>query len=356
MGEKAERDNRAKACKWGRANICAHCGTCQPPSWDPPASSRPNSGVCVWPHAQHVCTCVFMHLYTVEHGARRGSHWALPGPNALGGAAAGPGHGARRGSAGFRRGERPGAGTATATGPATATGTGTGTATGPGRGRRRAVSLTPMMHRKGSPGPVLPALPARADADVRRAGTQPHRPGAACCTPPSPRGRQRAAAEPRRGGGATSAFVKGRPEVKPGKRPAASPSPPPPARPPARPPAAVPYLGSHAVPGAATPSRPFPSSAPLPSDRGTQLPRLRTSPPAPAVTARSHREGWGAAPARPRRGPVIARHGPGRPCGLRAGRRARPRETRPRAERRPCGASTASSPWRARLPSWLLHG
>lgn len=103
MGEKAERDNRAKACKRGRANICAHCGTCQPPSWDPPASSRPNSGVCVCPHAQHVCTCVFMHLYTVEHGARRGSHWALPGPNALGGAATGPGHGARRGSAGFRR-------------------------------------------------------------------------------------------------------------------------------------------------------------------------------------------------------------------------------------------------------------
>lgn len=128
----------------------------------------------------------------------------------------------------------------------------------------------------------------------------------------------------------------------PRSNPATSPPRPLPRRPPpARPPAAVPYLGSHAVPGAATPSRPFPSSAPLPSDRGAQLPRLRTSPPAPAVTARSHRQGRGAAPARPRRGPVIAgtartgpviaRHGPDRPRGLRAARRARRREMRPRA-------------------------
>lgn len=54
MGEKAERDYRAKACKQGRANIRAHSGTCQPPARERAASSRPNSGERVRMHD----TCV----------------------------------------------------------------------------------------------------------------------------------------------------------------------------------------------------------------------------------------------------------------------------------------------------------
>lgn len=97
MGEKSKRDYRAKACKQERANICAHSGTWQP-QFREPLHPLVQTDVC--PHVPHVRACIFMHLYMCKKGHGRALTQPRLGPNALGGAAAGPGHGCPAGRSG----------------------------------------------------------------------------------------------------------------------------------------------------------------------------------------------------------------------------------------------------------------
>lgn len=141
------------------------------------ASSGPNR--CVSACSTRACVYLYASVH-VQEGARRGSHSATTGPKCAwrsrGRARARMPGGAERGLAGDSD-----AGTDTDTG--TDSGSGTGTAAPAAGGAVQCHS--PMMHGKGSAGPLLPA---RAAADPRRAGTRPRRPGAARCPPPAPPG------------------------------------------------------------------------------------------------------------------------------------------------------------------------
>lgn len=168
------------------------------------------------------------------------------------------------------------------------------------------MSLTPMMHRRGSAGPLLRA---RAAADPRRPGTQPQRPGGRplpTSRSPGAGGERPPSREEEEEEAPPSGFVKDRPEVTPGNRPAAAPSP----RPACRPPAAggaLPWQPCCARRGHPFPSLPFLRSPPF-------RPRHAASPPAhqPASAGRHRSLSQARTGRRPRPAPPRPRDRPAR--------------------------------------------
>lgn len=380
MGGKAKRDYHAKACKRGRANISARSGhgepdkvlTCQPPSQGPAAFSRPK--ITVYITRMYVRFYASIYTTSVCGGVLTVARLGL---TAFGGAAAGPGRcggGGGGPAAPLRAAPSPGgAGTA---GPIRLP---------PPRPRR----VTQMVHYKQRAGPAprgwqvgIPAAsppypPARGGGRGRppptagaRRPPQPTHPSSS----PGTGGKGPRSREEDDGGGGwwrrrrrmeeeeeapPAEFRQGQARGQTRQPPASRRGPFPAANgrawraPRARRPRRLPArrrrwltLAAMLCPARPPPSRPFPSSPPLPSDRGRQLPRLRTSPPAPAVTALPGTDGaFGAAS--PLAAPRTARPGPARPRGGLRGsalRQARRREMRPRAAagRGPFGAGTAS--------------